>query len=132
MIRSTAYLFLLCAALFACGQNSSLKKEGNKNSAKNDTTFKSKYFIDTNKIVILPIDLSNPWLFKNCTSATLTNQELKTVDRLLKDCVKAHNNHLDTTTKISEYIDLKKYRIQYIPFINSKGVKKVYVNCFLL
>jgi hypothetical protein len=129
MIKSLFYLFLLCAALFACGQKQGKPKNSAIDTA-NDTVSISKYFIDTNKIAILPIDVSNPWLFKNCTSATLTNQELKTIDRLLKDCVKAHNNHQDTAKQFSEYIDLQKYRIQYVPFINPKGVKKVYVNCF--
>lgn len=135
MIKSTAYLFLLCSALFACGQNNSSTDEANKNSGKksvNDTTPELNYFIDTGKIAILSIDVSNPSLFKNCTSTTLTNQELQTTDRFLKDCVMAHNKNKDTAKQFSEYIDLQKYKIQYVPFINPKGVKKVYVNCFCI
>lgn len=60
----------------------------------------------------------------------LTNEELCKVERLLIDCINTNNVKQDTTKPFSEFIDLKRYKRQYVAFIDSKGQRKVYVNCF--
>lgn len=125
------YLLTFCA----CGQNSNSTKTDNISVSKSDSsaTFHNTQVCgDTSVIAILPIDTSYHWLFKNVTSLSLTDKDLQTVDNILTKCIKIHNNKQDTTKQFSEYIDLKKYKRQYIPFVNSKGEKKVYINCFCI
>ena len=123
---------------FACGQSNSGYKKHNLNSLKADNTefvSNTKLFYDTSVIVILPIDTAayayNP-LFKNVTSLRLRIEDLHIIDSLLGYSIIGYNNLQNTTKKISEYIDLKKYRRQYVPFIDSYGKKKVYINCFCI
>jgi len=85
---------------------------------------------DTNKIAILPIDTTNHRLFKNASSTELTKQDLKIIYGLLTACINSHNFNRDTTNTFSKYIHLSKYKLQYVPFIDSKGDKKVYINGF--
>jgi hypothetical protein len=132
MIRLNILLPIFCSVLVACAQNETLNSKGDTKQNSKDTTIDRQLSFDTSKIVILSIDTSNPWVFKDVTSIELTNQELTRIDELLDDCIKVHNITEDTTREFSEYIDLKKYKRQYIPFLNSKGEKKVYVNCFCI
>ena len=132
ILRNVVYL-LFCTLLFACAQtNSANQKEPIIKPVikRYDTIPDTPLNFDTSIIAILSIDTAYVWLFKNTTSINLVNKDLQTIDRLLSDCINAHNKKQDTTKKFSEFIELKNYRRQYVPFINSKGEKKVYVNCF--
>lgn len=115
-------LAILIFILAACGQNKPSTKTF-------ETTTSQQLNFDTGKIAILPVD-TNHFLFENATAAPLTNQDLKSIGRLLSASVQTHNSKQDTAKEFNEFIDLGKYRIQYVPFINSKGEKKVYVNAF--
>jgi hypothetical protein len=122
MAKLTVSLFLLCSITFACGQSHvSNKAVSNQNE---------HLSYDTSRIVILPIDTSNSWIFKDAASTQLTNQDLHIIYELLQECINVHNHKQDTTKEFSEYIDLKKYKLQYIPFTDIKGDKKVYINSF--
>lgn len=129
IFTNTLFYFVL----LSCGQNSvPEQKKGIPKTQKTnkDTRPNKQIVIDTSEIVIIPIDRANSWLFKDATSMELTDQDLQTVDKLLMDCIRIHNTRQDSTKQFSEYIDLKKYKRQYVAFIDSKGEKKVYVNCF--
>ena len=119
------FVLLILIGAVSCGQNKPSTKAF-------DTTVKEKLVFDTSKIALLPIDTSDRWLFKDANPVNLTNKDLKAVDKVLNDCINAHNSKQDTTKKFSEYINLENYKRQYVPFIDSKGEKKVYVNCFCL
>lgn len=121
MTKIFAVLILFGAV--SCGQNKSSTRTYH-------TKTKEKLVFDTNKIALLPIDTSDHWLFKDAKPLQLTNQDLKSIDQLFKTCLQVHNIKQDTTKEFNEFIDLKKYKIQYVPFIDSTGDKKVYVNCF--
>jgi hypothetical protein len=131
MTKLNVLLILFCSQLFACGQNNPSRNRKSINKTSNTITTAQLSF-DTSSIAFLPIDTANPWLFKGATLLNLTNQDLEVIDRLLSDCINVHNSNQDTTKEFSEYIDLKKYKRQYVPFINSNGEKKVYVNCFCI
>jgi len=140
MTKLFIFLFSFCFILFACSpsQGNSGHKNHNIDSLKIDNAgivLNTKIFYDTSVIAILPIDTATyayQPLFKDVTSLKLTNRDLQIIDSLLSNCIVAHNSIQDTTKEFSEYIDLKKYRRQYVPFIDSKGKKKVYVNCFCI
>ncbi|MDH7459702.1 hypothetical protein QEG73_00385 [Chitinophagaceae bacterium 26-R-25] len=114
---------LLFFVAVSCGQ----KKSSTKTL---DATTNEQLVFDTNRITVIPVDTSDHWLFKDAKSFRLTTQDLKSVETIFNDCVRNHNIKQDTTKDINEFIDLKKYKVQYVPFIGSNGDKKVYVNCF--
>lgn len=94
--------------------------------------------------VILPFDKTvYTSLPEDCTPATLNNDDIANIDRVLSFCVNKYN-HSQTTVykeivkklpdqdlKIDDYvIDLKRYYRQYIVVYNKRGEKEVWVNCF--
>ena len=84
---------------------------------------------DTNKIAIIPIDRKAS-LFKDAKELKLSNIDLRAVDKIFNNCIQTHNNKQDTAKKLNDFVDLKKYKLQYVPFISSNGQRKVYVNAF--
>lgn len=86
------------------------------------TNAQNKFSVDTNNIAIIPIDTTDIYQprFKNLRVAQLTTEDFRTVEILLTKCLK--NNDRD--------LDLEKYKRQYVVYINLKGEKEVYVNCF--
>ena len=122
MTKIATSLFFFCFLVFSCGQNQVPHQK--------ETTPHETLIYDTSKIAMLPIDTTNQWVFKGATPLQLRNQDLQTISQLLNDCISTHNTKQDTTKEFSEYIDLKKYKLQYIPFIDRKGDRKVYINSF--
>jgi hypothetical protein len=103
----------------------------------------AKRYVDTSIYSILPHDTSDNWMSDNATSATLSKDDLLEVERILKNSIKEYNKeqqrqfeavseaHSDYKLKKEDFIiDLKRYKRQYIPVINKKGDKEVWVNCF--
>lgn len=129
------YFFYVTASLlfFACGENTAITKKDSADSvriAKIDTQADTRFFLDTSKITILSsekIDFSG---FKDSIPAKLTNADLVLIDTFLISSVRNHNRGIDSTKLYEDYIDLKKYKRQYVPYINSKGEKIVFINCF--
>ena len=76
----------------------------------------SQELVETNKIVILPIGTN--LILKNVTPSKLTKQDIKIIDSLL--VIGTRN----------EKLDLKEYKRQYIVYVDEKGNKNVYINCF--
>ena len=63
-------------------------------------------------------------LFEGAEPTELTEKELALIDQLLSERMKAYNMEKAT------HINLKEYKRQYVPVINSAGEKEVWVNCF--
>jgi hypothetical protein len=120
--------------LCACGQSNAVDSRPDTHSRINstDTLPEIQFTLDTSVIAILPFDISNSWLSKDAKPTDLTNEELGKVEQLLFDCITKHNAKQDTTKQFSAFIHLKKYKRQYVPFINAAGERNVYVNCFCI
>jgi hypothetical protein len=118
-------IFGLTFTLTSCRytQNSKSKQPiANIKSIQVDTSNTAIILFD--KKYSLPFDTSfNP--------ATLTQDDLNSIDSLLVACVANYNNSLGKYNNLLS-IDLKKYnyRKQLIAVTNSKGEKEVWVNCF--
>jgi len=128
----TKYLVFsaLCVLLINCGHKTSIKSEEN-----------GRFLIDTTKIVILPYDSTDIWIFKNCTQAELTNNDFKLSDSILTVCINAYNIEQEKRYKelcnkypneeFDKYhflIDITKYRRQYICVTNERGDKETWIN----
>ena len=75
---------------------------------------------DTN-CAIIPYQPDCYWIFKNVQATTLSEREIQVVDSIYTYC---KNDHRD------ELIKHANYKRQYVPVINNKGEKEVWVNCF--
>lgn len=87
--------------------------------------------IDTTGFVILPFD-SSYYNLSGKSPATLSIAELKTLDSLFIPFVADDEGHFAKDSIGHPKIDLSKnhYKKQYIAFLDEKGEKKVWVNCF--
>lgn len=115
------YFFLL--AIISCQRKTSLNQKG-------DTAI-SKSEIDSNKIVLLQFHFGNSYLSdKSARPTSLNKSECFLTQTILAQCVNAMN---DSTQNLKiyriHYLDLTRYKQQYVPYINSNGDKIVWVNC---
>lgn len=91
----------------------------------------NKKFIDTSSTVIISIDSSN-LTFPDSHHTGLSVDELKTIDSLLY-IFSADNDGLFANDNLGHPkidISTQHYKKQLVPFITSKGEKKVWVNFF--
>lgn len=134
MTKFYSLSFLVCLIIYSCGQPqiSNQAPDIRRSLNFNDTNFNKQLVVDTSIIAILPIDTTNHGIFKDATPLELTNEDLKVITKLLNDCISSNNSKQDAIKRLSEHINLKSYKRQYVPFISSKGERKVYVNCFCL
>ena len=100
---------------------------------------------DTDYAIIKFNARDNP-IFKNAEQADLSVEEIKSIDKIIFNCIDNYNaeqkkiiaDHAKTDTRLPGYpyniddlvIDPTKYKRQYIPTINAKGEKEVWINFF--
>jgi len=121
--------------LSICGQ----RQVENKDKVVGSTSLQ----LDTSLIAVLPLDTAQCWVFKDCSPADLTNDDLIQIERLLRDCIDKYNSvqekrFSEIKAKYSGHIfykehfviDIKLYRRQYIAVTNKAGEREVWINCF--
>src|SRR5688572_21668365 len=98
---------------------------------------------DTSLFAILPFDTTQHWFFKDGQPTGLSSKELSRIEHILKKCISDYNPEQEKrieeiNKEHPEYklnkdhfiIDLSKYKRQYVPVLNAKGEKEVWINCF--
>ena len=93
--------------------------------------------------VILTYQTKWYWIFKNAKPTELTQSELIEIENILKTLVKENNeaqktsliehnkNYPDNQRTTSAYeLKLDGFKRQYVPIINDKGQKEVWINFF--
>ena len=119
--------FCLTNAFTSCGQSQN-KKAGQTTKSKGTNNIQ----LDTAKTTIILFDQKGNYPFDNSFKpATLTQNDIVSIDSLLIACVSDYNNSLDKDHQ-QWRIDLNKrnYKKQLIVVTNKKGEKEVWVNCF--
>jgi hypothetical protein len=94
-------------------------------------------------IAIIPYDTAYYWTFNKAQAVPLTDDDLKSIEAIIIDCVDDYNSDYDSiagslnaeypwyTLKKENYIiELQKYKRQYVAVTNSDGHKMVWVNFF--
>ena len=79
-----------------------------------------KIAFDTGEIVIFNIN-ADWWLKKRLDSSqsfSLTNSNIQTIEKIFKKCLNENN------------MSSLHYRRQYVPYIDKKGHRCVWINCF--
>ncbi len=128
-MKKTVLVYIILVLIsFSCIEHVSDKKNVSDVPSQTIKTNGEKFILDTNKIVILPIDTSVYSIPTYVRTAELTNQELAEVEQLLHLCLAPKK--LLTKEDLESQIILSEYRRQYIAYINQKGEKLVWVNCF--
>ena len=119
--------FCLTRAFTSCGQSDNkIREQTTRNKSENTIQ------IDTSKTAIILFDQKGNYPFDNSFKpATLTQDDIISIDSLLIACVNDYNKSLDKDDK-QWRIDLKKrsYKKQLIVVTNKKGEKEVWINCF--
>lgn len=129
---------LLAPLLVACNQNTDTKPTPNSSNNKIDSNQ-----IDTSRFAILNHDSIRYKIFENGHATSLSQHDLREIERLLKECIDEYNEKQEVFFKERKFqnpeisinlndfiIDLKNYQRQYVAVKNEKGEKEVWVNCF--
>jgi len=105
--------------------------------------FLSGVKVDSTTFSIIKYNVEWHWLFKNAKPATLTNEELQVIEKILIKSVTANN--VDQQKRLRQHnqefpknpwtetgfeLELSKFKRQYVPVINSRGEKEVWLNLF--
>ncbi len=132
-MKTVSLFFTIITIIVSCGESSTSNKKNdtlNGEHQPTDTTPATGILYDTSRIAVLQAESNISWVIKDAKPATLTQQDIQAIDQLLTNCIALHNTKQDSTKRFSEYIDLKMYKRQYVPYTDAKGARKVYVNCF--
>ncbi|WP_340064426.1 hypothetical protein [Ascidiimonas aurantiaca] len=103
----------------------------------------SKFDLPESDFVILPFNKDWYWIFKNVKSTELTQYELIEIEKILNIAVQENNERQrkylqkhnqeypkNTWTETGFELELKDKKRQYVPVINEKGEKEIWINFF--
>lgn len=87
---------------------------------------------------VISFNKTNTWLFKDAKPATLSADEIREVENILHEAIEDYNREPYLLRAHPEYnldksrfvIDPSSYKRQFVPVLNAKGEKEVWVNCF--
>ena len=135
-----SYIWILGAMLFAlieCNQNGVTKRVDTE--AKFDTSIISIIPFDSEINRLIPTDSGEEWTLKDHHPTSLSSHEVNISEKLLVECIVNANKetrefiekkHPERSRYMDGYIiRLDKYKRQYVPAINSKGEKEIWINC---
>ena len=88
---------------------------------------KSNFERDTSRYAIIKFQKSDNWLFKNSKPTTINRKEVELIEKILKKAVESYNKEVKKNSFAIR--PLAVYRKQFVPVINRKGEKEVWVNC---
>lgn len=132
-----ALIFIILISISSCnGTKKATEIESTENT---QTEFK----LAESDFVILPFNKDWHWIFKDVKPTKLTQSELIEIENILKIAVKENNEKqkINLIKHNQEYpknkwketgfeIKLKGKKRQYVPVINEKGEKEVWINFF--
>lgn len=94
---------------------------------------------DTSKIAFLPSKKQLHYLpeadtsmktLRDSTAFPLTEDDFRTIETILSQSIQSYNEANSTAKANYVYIKLEDYKRQYVPYIDKKGHRRVWVNCF--
>jgi len=117
--------------LMLCGCDLMEKSTSTESAEGNDPVMTG----DTSMISIIEYDTSRHERFIAGKPARLTIEDLNEVDELIQNCLESYHTQMLSSIESLEdtavwLIQLGEYKRQYLPVLNHKGEKVVWVNCF--
>ncbi|MBC7875170.1 MAG: hypothetical protein H7Y01_14295, partial [Ferruginibacter sp.] len=83
---------------------------------------------DTAVYAIITFDEKQTYLFRNARAGNLSAGEIEIIEVLLGEVVTQYNKEVQG--KSGQIKPLEKYKRQFVPVMNQRGEKEVWVNCF--
>lgn len=116
MARSST-LFFIAFLIISC-----------QNQIKKDEDFQ----LPTSDYVILKFNPEWQWIFKDVTPSVLNKKELSEIEKILEYAMSSHNvQFIKGTDEYKHWgLELNNYKRQYVPVINQKGEKVIWINFF--
>ena len=116
MVRNSTLLFV-SLLIFSC-QNHSKKNE--------------VFQLPSSDYVVLKYNPEWYWIFEGVTSSNLSKKELNEIETILQDAITSHNLRYDVGSNDYKHwaLELDRYKRQYVPVINQKGEKVIWINFF--
>jgi len=131
-------LISIIVTLSACNNT---KEKGD--SELEQTMTEHKFDLPKSEYVILPFDASWYWIFKGVKQTELSKSELMEIEKIIESAVEENNKqqndelikHNNTypdnqLTKTGYELKLEGFKRQYVPVINEKGEREIWVNFF--
>lgn len=136
-MKSLIYINLFALSLWSCTQEVNEQDR----HLTGPTTVNE---VDSTVFTVLEFNPGWYWVFKNAKPATLNSEDLAEIEKILQRSIADNNqeerkrlqqqnleNPENQRTETGyEIDDLSRYRRQYVPVINEKGEKVVWVNLF--
>ena len=133
-----ALIFLILISISSC--NGTKKNTSEIKSTENTQT---EFRLTESDFAILSFNAEWHWIFKNVKPTELTQSELIEIEEILKTVILENNKEqkielIEHNKKYPEYqqtetgyeLELDGYKRQYVPVINEKGEKEVWINFF--
>ncbi|WP_420400942.1 hypothetical protein [Flagellimonas sp.] len=76
------------------------------------------------------------YLPKSAAPTTISTSEMTRVNSMMKDCIRTYNDGLKKSGENRKHfkkykiLNLRHYKIQYVPYVNEKGEKEIWINGF--
>jgi len=131
-------IFILLISLTAC--NGQTKKADQ--TIEKQTTV-SQFQLPDSNYVILDYKSDWYWIYKNAKPTTLSKNELAEIEEIIKKAVKENNEKQGESlekhnkefpdnqwTETGFELTTKGFKRQYVPVINDKGQKEIWINFF--
>ena len=131
-------IFLILISISSCNGT---KK--NTPEIKSTETTQTEFRLTESDFAILSFNTEWHWIFKNVKPTKLTQSELIEIEEILKTVILENNKEqkiglIEHNKKYPEYqqtetgyeLKLDGYKRQYVPVINQKGEKEVWINFF--
>ena len=133
------FFYILCSIIFFYSCNNAQEKQPEQST----NTKIENFEIDSTDFSILEYKSNWYWIFKNVQPANLSEKELIEIEVILKRGIS--ENNLEQKRLLEEHnrnypenkwtetgfeLKLDGYKRQYVPVINEKGEKEVWVNFF--
>jgi hypothetical protein len=103
------------------------------NSDKTVKPLPTKEYTDTSRFALIKSDEKLPWAFEpGSKPATLSEDETKQLEGILKECVQNYNKGLPSNLRGGLSIDFSNHRYyrQYVAVVNDRSEKEIWVNGF--
>ena len=130
-------IFIILISITSCNGT----KNGTENKSIENT--QSEFNLAESEFIILPYKNDWSWIFNNVKPTELTQTELIEIENILEKAINENNENQRTELEIHNKnfpkdkwketgfeLTLKGKKRQYIPVINEKGEKEVWINFF--
>jgi hypothetical protein len=130
--------FIIAIFIISCSTNQTTNDEGTDNKA-----VEANFKLSDSQYVIFQDSSKLRWIFEDSEPTSLNEQELIEIERIIQIAIEKNNKEQadflaernsnypnDPWTETGFELSIKGYYRQYVPVINERGEKEVWINFF--